>query len=155
MSRTTLIRVAYVKFSPTGKSYVTRCDREDITEGHEVEVLMHAGTTKAYYIEGVVTLVSHQRWNCSCHTVNHACEVEYMLDDNGHLNRKINLTNEPVSPIDERKAQINSYVNTLPESSRDEMRAIYEAVAHEDSEVAYLSDGVWIRPDGSLDDRGR
>lgn len=155
MSQTPLIRVAHVRFTPKGKSYATRCDREDILVGHEVEVLMHAVTEKAYYIDGMVTAVSHQRWNCSCHTVNHVCELEYIIDDDGLLDRKINLNINPEPPSADWQVQRESYYNTLPESSKNEMREIYNAIAHEDGEDAYLGDGIWISADGSLDDRGR
>jgi hypothetical protein len=40
--------------------------------------------------------------------------------------------------------------------SQDEMRDIYEALAIDDSGAdVYLSDGVWLGRDGTLDDRGR
>ncbi len=51
------------------------------------------------------------------------------------------------------------YIRNLPQSSaceaRNEMIEIYEAVSPGDDEDAYLGDGMWIRSDGSLDDRGR
>jgi hypothetical protein len=40
--------------------------------------------------------------------------------------------------------------------SQDEMRDIYEALAIDDSGAdVYVSDGVWLGRDGTLDDRGR
>lgn len=40
--------------------------------------------------------------------------------------------------------------------SQDEMRDIYEALAIDNSGAdVYLSDGVWLGRDGTLDDRGR
>lgn len=134
MSKNPLIRVAGVKFNNNGKSYPTRCDREDINEGDEVEVLMRAGTSKEHIMQGEVTEISLHRWECSCHVINLASEVEYSIDSDGSLNRIVTSSNS---------------------MEKHEMRELYKAVSIEDGEDAYLGDGVWISSDGSLDDRGR
>lgn len=40
--------------------------------------------------------------------------------------------------------------------SRDgDMTEVYDALSDGDGEAVYLSDGVWLKPDGSTEDRGR
>lgn len=153
--RTPLIRVAHVKFTPNGKAYPARCDRQDICEGHEVEVLMRADSEDAYFIDGVVDSISHHRWNCSCRVVNLTREVEYSISADWIVERKVTVTSAPVYSIADWRERKNRYYDSLPTSARDEMREIYNAVAADDGEDAYLSDGIWIKPDGTLEDRGR
>lgn len=56
----------------------------------------------------------------------------------------------------EQKAK---YIRSLPKDSikesRYEMRDIYDAIANEPGEDAYLGDGMWISSDGSVRDKGR
>lgn len=155
MSKTKLIRVAFVKFSPNGKAYPTRCDREDICEGNEVEVLMRANSVDAYYMEGIVDSIAHHRWNCTCRVTNLTSEVEYSFTDDGMFHREVKLRTAPVYSITAWRENKKQYYESLPVSAKSEMREIYEAVAGSDGEEAYLGDGIWIKPDGSLDDRGR
>ena len=153
MSNNRLIRVAFVKFSANGKAYPTRCDREDIREGHEVEVLMRANSDDAYYIDGTIDSITHHRWNCTCRVVNLTSEVEYSINDDGMFDRKVKLPSAPVYSIADWREKKKQYYDGLSISARSEMRDIYEATAGNDGEDAYLGDGVWITPDGSLDDR--
>lgn len=155
MSSNRIIRVAFVKFSSNGKAYPTRCDREDIREGHEVEVLMRANSADAYYMDGTVDFIEHHRWNCTCRVVNLINEVEYSITDNGMFERKVQLPNAHVYFIADWREKKKQYYEGLSVSARSEMRDIYEAVAGNDGEDAYLDNGVWIGPDGSLDDRDR
>ncbi|MCK2097783.1 hypothetical protein [Thauera aromatica] len=55
-----------------------------------------------------------------------------------------------------RYFQIFDSYNNIDSRTEDEMRELYEAIAvdNEGGDV-YLSDGVWLRSDGSLHDRGR
>lgn len=155
MKKSKQVRVAHVRFSSTGKAYPTRCDREDIREGNEVEVLMRANSDASYYMEGIIDTISYHRWHCTCHVVNLISEVEYSITDDGMFDRKVNLPAAPVYSIADWKERKKGYNEGLSPDVRSEMRDIYEAVAGNDGENAYLSDGVWITPDGSLDDRGR
>ena len=163
MNTNPIIRVAHVKFSPNGKSYPARCDRDDILEGHNVEVLMRAGTNEACYMNAEVTSISRQRWNCSCHVVNHAHEVEYSFENSVEegfvMHRTVDLTKKLITPNSEleseRTSQKKQYNNDIPESSCSEMQELYEAIAHDDGEDVYLCDGVWMSADGSIHDRGR
>lgn len=154
MSENKLIRVAFVKFSPKGKVYPTRCDREDIREGDEVEVLMRANSVDAYYIEGMVDSITHQRWNCTCRVVNLTSEVEYSFTDDGIFNREVKLPTAPVYSISVWREKKKQYYESLPASAQSEMREIYEAVVGNHGEDAYVGDGIWIKADGSLDERG-
>lgn len=155
MSDQKLIRVAFVRFSPNGKAYPARCDRVDILCGHEVEVLMRAQSDNAYYMDGVVERVESHRWHCTCQVANLLSEVEYSISDDGHFHRKVNRASAKVYTISDWNERKSRYHESLPLSARDEMREIYEAAAGNDGEVAYLNDGMWITPDGDLDDRGR
>lgn len=155
MSKNRLIRVAFVKFSANGKTYPTRCDREDIREGNEVEVLMRANSADAYYMDGTVESIAHRRWNCTCRITNLTSEVEYAITDDFTVDRKVKLPTAPVYSLAERRERKKQYYEGLSVSARSEMLDLYEAVAGNDGEDAYLSNGVWIKPDGSLDDRGR
>lgn len=150
-----LIRVAFVKFSANGKAYRTRCDREDIREGDEVEVLMRANSADAYYMDGTVDSIAYHSWNCTCRVVNLIGEVEYSITDDGTFHRRVKLPTAPVYSIADWREKKRQYYEGLSVSARSEMRDIYEATAGNDGEDAYLGDGLWIKPDGSLDDRDR
>lgn len=151
MGKTPLQRIAFVKFTPQGKSYAMKCDRDDLVVGDEVEVLMYAGSTKECYSSGEITSVSHQRWNCSCHVLNHVCEVNLTFDNRG-LVRTIDYSNETKKKIQEWRAERDNSSNVVDNS---EMRDIYLSITPEIGEDAYLSDGLWITPDGTIKDRGR
>lgn len=153
MSNNRLVRVAFVKFSPNGKAYPARCDREDIREGHEVEVLMRANSADAYYIDGTVIAIAHRQWNCRSHVVNLTSEIDYSISDDGMFERKVRLPTAPVYSIKEWQEKKKRYNASLAVSAQNEMRDIFEAVAGDDGEDAYLGDGIWITADGSLDDR--
>lgn len=162
MSRTPLARIAYVQFSPQGKSYPLACEREDIGPGDEVDVCMFVGTPKAFNMDGVVTSIAYERWECRSRVEYLTREVSYTLDENFVFTRTINVapsTATPdgrVVPLDRLRAERRKrYAGTLPKAHRTEMQDIYDAVAGEEGCDAYLGDGVWISPDGSLDDRGR
>lgn len=154
---TSLNRIAFVKLSPLGKSYAMRCEREDFRVGDHVEVEMYAGTERSYFDDGVITSISFHRWNCSCHVVNHREEVSYSVDTTKgfQLIRRVDLKGRPNISVEQWRQEKAPYFDCLPAAARDKLRAIYEAVVPEDGEDAYLGDGVWIRPDGSLDDCGR
>lgn len=157
MARTPIVRVAFVQLSPQGKSYAMRCDREDLGVGDEVEVCMYAATERAYYDTGVITDISHHRWECSCHVANHRDEVTYSVStENGFsFLRKVDISTRKQRSPSEREAERRIYLDSLSSQARDEMVEIYEAIAPEEGEDAYLGDGIWIRADGTMDDRGR
>ena len=155
MIKNTIARVAFVRFTTMGKLYPARCDRIDILEGHNVEVLMRAESENAYYITGVIEHIEFHRWHCSCRIENLVDEVEYYFTKNGMFEREINLRSANPYGVVESKEREEGRTDNLSLSVRREMQDIYQAIAGEDGEDAYLSDGVWIRPDGSLDDCGR
>lgn len=155
MSNQKLTRVAFVRFSPNGKAYPTRCDRSDIVEGNEVEVLMRSESNGAYYMDGVVDRIEFHRWHCSCRVVNLLGEVEYTISDDGVFERHVNLASAKVYAVPDWSERKQGYYETLSSGARDEMRGIYDAVVGKDGEDAYLGDGMWITPEGDIDDRGR
>ena len=157
MNRNPVQRVAFVKLTPQGKSYAMRCDREDLGVGDDVEVEMYAGTERAYWDDGTITAVEFHRWDCSCHVKNHVEEVSYSVDDSEGfvLVRCVDLSRRSKMPIKQWRKEKAPYFESLSASARSDMRGIYDAIAHEDGEDAYLGDGIWVRPDGSMDDRGR
>lgn len=117
---------------------------------------MHAGSEKAFNMDGVVTEILHERWNCSCHVVNLTSEVEYSMGADGILIRdlKASPAQSPIS-IASWRARKLKYQEGLPSSDRSELRRIYENMASVKGESTYLGDGVWITPSGDLEDRGR
>lgn len=149
------VRLAFVRFSPNGKAYPTRCDRPDIVDGNEVEVLMRALSDGAYYMDGVVDRIEFHRWHCTCHVVNLLSEIEYTMSDEGVFERHVNLAPARVYAVSDWNERKRTYYEALPLGVRDEMRDIYEAIVGKDGEDAYLGDGMWITPEGDLDDRGR
>jgi hypothetical protein len=147
-------RIAFVRFTPEGKSYAMKCDREDLIVGDEVEVLMYAGSNKEYFHSGEITSVSHDRWNCSCHVLNHVCEVNLSFDEK-ELNRIVEHSHRTKIKIDEWRSQRASLSQVYTDSSKSEMQEIYSAIAPEEGEDVYLSDGMWLTPEGDTEDRGR
>ncbi len=87
--------------------------------------------------------------------VNLTSEVEYSVTADCTFERKVKLPTAPVYSIADWREKKNQYYKGLSVSARSEMRDIYEAAAGNDGEDAYLGDGIWIKPDGSLDDRDR
>ena len=89
MSKTPMIRVATIKFSPQGKRYLARCDRRDIGVGDKVEVLAHDGC----YENAEVVGIQHERWHCTrINVVNLASEFEHRFcldDDDFYLTRTV------------------------------------------------------------------
>jgi CII-binding regulator of phage lambda lysogenization HflD len=47
----------------------------------------------------------------------------------------------------------HEYVNHTNEMVNSEMASLYSAITHEDGEPTYLSDGVWLYPDGTMGER--
>lgn len=119
-------RIAFVKLSPEGKSYAMRCERRDLGVGDEVEVLMHAESEKAHYDDGVITDISHERWDCSCHVVNHVSEVHYSFDADG-FTRSVDLKNPKSQQIESWRAQKAPYLRLVSDSARTDRRGLREA----------------------------
>jgi len=157
MNKNPLHRIAFVRLTPHGKTYAMRCAREDLHVDDHVEIEMFEGTERSYFDDGVITAISFQRWDCSCHVVNHYSEVSYTVDStNGFtLVRNVDTAGRSNKSAKDWRQEKTPYLESLPTSARDDMRAIYEAVAPGNGQDAYLGDGVWIRPDGSLEDTGR
>lgn len=44
----------------------------------------------------------------------------------------------------------HSYKDFSNEVARQEMQSIYQDITHEDGEATYLSDSMWLHPDGTL-----
>jgi hypothetical protein len=47
----------------------------------------------------------------------------------------------------------HSYKDHTNEMARQEMQSIYRGITHCDGEATYLSDGMWLLPDGTLEER--
>jgi len=133
MARMPLVRIALVKFTIYGKSYVARCDREDIGVGSEVVVLMRARTPTPFLIDGVVTEIQYKRWDCSCRVLHLAAEDSgFLLCESGG-------------------ATPNNAQTT--HCARKEMAELYEHLTTGDAESVYLGDGTWLSSDGLLHER--
>ena len=154
MSRSQLQRIAFVKLSPKGKSYAMRCDRKDLVEGNNVEVLMYASTKKEYYDDGYITSISHERWSCSCHVVNLICEVSYKFHNNG-FTRIIKKSPKTRIKITSWRAHKAPYIESLGHCVVNDMQELYDSIAPESGEDAYLGDGIWVKAYGSTEDRGK
>lgn len=153
MSKNKLVRVAFVRYSPNDKSYPALCERKDMVVGDKVEVLMRARSKDTYSMQGTVDQIEYRRWSYSCIVEFLAKETEYFFTEDGKFDRRINLSANLDADDAERIRNRRGYYEGLPAFARDEMREIYEAAAGEDGEAAYLGDGVWITPNGRLEDR--
>lgn len=47
----------------------------------------------------------------------------------------------------------HSYKDFSNEIARQEMQSIYQEITHEEGGATYLSDGMWLHPDGTLEQR--
>lgn len=158
MSRSPIQRVAFVKLTPQGKDYATRCDREDLGVGDHVEVLMHAESAQPHWDSGVIEDIAYLRWDCSCHVQCHRDELRIEIDStNGfEMRHTIDLSNSPRKTLEQiQQEKTTAIARRRPEPEDADMRSLYHDLAPVDGDDVYLSDGVWLRPDGSFDDRGR
>lgn len=126
-------RIAYVKLSPQGKSYAMQCERRDLIPGDEVEVLMYAGTERAYYDDGVITDIAHERWACSCHVVNHINEVKYSFDASGFTREVVSLQRGTQTP-ETWRAHKEPYLRLVSDSTRSDRSELRAADATRDEE---------------------
>lgn len=126
-------RIAYVRLSPQGKSYAMQCDRKDLSVDDEVEVLMYAGTDRAYYDNGVITDIAHQRWDCSCQVVNHINEVKYTFDASG-FTREVNESQRRTQAPDTWRDQKAPYLRLVSVSTRFDRSGLLEADASREDE---------------------
>lgn len=133
MGRRPVRRIAYVKLSPQGKSYAMQCERKDLNPGDEVEVLMYAGTERAYYDDGVITDITHERWDCSCHVVNHIDEVKYSFDASGFSREVIALQRGTQTP-EAWRAHKAPYLRLVSDSTRSDRSELRAADASSDKE---------------------
>lgn len=147
-----LKRIAYVRLSQNRTSYLMLCPREDLGMDDEVEVLLRPHDSDSTYMDGTITGVTWQRWNCHSQVLNHRSEVSYTIDDTDGFKRirHIDLTRGADNATEQAERKWSSYSEP---STRDETLEMYDAVAGEDGEDTYLDDGVWIRPDGSVESR--
>jgi hypothetical protein len=132
--RNPLIRVAHIKYSPQGSIYSARCDRRDIEPGNEVEVLFKGDT----YQRAEVVGISFERWQCRDVVLNLVSEVRWIMNPDGTMSRSV----------------IEPEFDKVGDAGED-MRDVYEAASSGDGGDAYLSDGLWISPDGTIKDKGR
>jgi hypothetical protein len=158
MSRRPIQRVAFVRLTPQGKAYAMRCDREDLGVGDHVEVLMYAESAQSHWDSGVIEDVAYLPWDCSCHVKCHRDEMRIDIDaTNGfQMRHTIDVSGGPrktLGQIQQEKA--TAMVRHCPAQEGAEMRSLYHDLAPVDGDDVYLSDGVWLRPNGSFDDRGR
>jgi hypothetical protein len=149
---TPLKRIAYVRLSENGTSYPMLCPREDLDVDDEVEVLLRPHDSDSTYMDGTITGVTWQRWDCRSQVLNHRSEVSYTIDDTDGFKwiRQVDLTRGADNATEQAERKWTPYSEL---STRDEMLEMYDAVAGEDGEDAYLGDGVLIRPDGSVKSR--
>lgn len=154
MGKANLVRVAFVRFSLSGKSYPARCDRRDIREGDEVEVLMRADSESPYYLRGIIENIQFERWTCSCRIDNLTSEIKYSFSSDGYLDREVNLSSARIYSVLDWSERKRGYFARKSAFGRNEMQDVYDAVAGDDGEDAYLGDGVWLSSEGSLHDRG-
>lgn len=128
------------------------CPREDLGVDDEVEVLLRPHDSDGTYMDGIITGVTWQRWNCRSQVLNHRSEVSYTIDDTDGFKwiRHVDLTRRADNTTEQSERKRTPYSEP---SARNEMLEIYDAIAGEDGEDAYLGDGVWIRPDGSVTSR--
>ncbi|BCM75947.1 hypothetical protein KAM329D_37040 [Aeromonas caviae] len=47
----------------------------------------------------------------------------------------------------------HSYKDFSNEMARQEMQSLYQDITHSEEEATYLSDGMWLHPDGTLEQR--
>ena len=128
-------RIAYVRLSPQGKSYAMRCDRRDLIEGDAVEVLMHADSERAYYDDGLITGISHERWECSCHVVNHIHEVRYSFDSEG-FTREVDLDNRKPQSATSWRNQKAPYLRLVSDSAKSDRKGMHETIPPASAEDA-------------------
>ena len=88
MHSKSLVRIAYVRFTPQGSDHVAQCDREDIGVGAKVEVLMHADTPQPTRQTAVVVGIAHERWSCRCRVDNLCSEVSYTFEGEPKMLRR-------------------------------------------------------------------
>lgn len=145
--RKPLKRIAFVRFAPNGSSYPTACPRSDLGVGDEVEVWMRAGQPDEHYLQGIITAVRRERWQCSCRTVNLASEVAYAWvrdPETGKMTRQRQVVRQPVA--------IGHDACGYEDDDGDEydLRDVYAACQHEDGADAYLGDGLYLTAGGRL-----
>lgn len=133
MTNKPLRRIAFVQLSPHGKSYAMRCDRDDLEINDEVEVLMYAGTDREYFDDGLITDISHHRWECSCHVVNHISEIEYTFSDEGFTREVKAPSREERSPKAWREHKA-PYLRLVSDSTRTDRSELREAGADDANE---------------------
>lgn len=146
-----LQRIAFVRFTPKGKSYAMKCDREDLIVGDEVGVVMYAGTNKECHQSGEITSISYEHWNCSCVVLCHTCEIQISLEDDDIV--------FIIDRSDKSQAEIQKWRSDRKERNNinydSDMKDVYTSIAPEIGDDVYLSDGMWLTPDGNIEDRGR
>lgn len=158
MSRSPIQRVAFVRLTPQGKAYAMRCDREDLGVGDQVEVLMYVESAQPHWDSGVIEDVAYLRWNCSCHVKCHRDAMRIEIDStNGfQMRHTIDLSKGPRKPpVQTQQEKATAMARRRPEPEGADTPSLYHDLASVDGDDVYLSDGVWLRPDGSFDDRGR
>lgn len=64
MTNNRVHRIAYVRYSQFGKPYVAKCDRQDIVPGDRVYVSKRTEAEDGLILDGTVTDITYQRWNC-------------------------------------------------------------------------------------------
>lgn len=156
MSNRPIQRIAYVKLTPRGTAYPMRCEREDLGIGDRVAVLMHANSPQPHWDSGIIEHIAYQRWNCSCHVKCHSDEMRVEFDLTNGFRHTIDLSKGPrKTPEQIRREKAEATAGRHHEPEGYDLRSVYRDLAPVEGEDVYLSDGVWLRPDGSLDDRGR
>jgi len=63
------------------------------------------------------------------------------------------LSDDDLRPFNYQVDLYYKYRNYTNEMVNNEMKNLYEAITHCDGEATYLSDGVWLYPDGHMEER--
>ncbi len=145
-NRKPLRRIAWVRFSPNGSSYPTACPRSDLGAGDEVDVWMRAGQPDEHYLQGIITAVRRERWQCSCRTVNLASEVEYgwVVDEaSGEITFERRV-------LEAASTQNDDDWDDLEEDDEHSLSELYEAMGEGNGAPLYLNDGMWLSARGRV-----
>ena len=62
-------------------------------------------------------------------------------------------SNEDLENLDYDVENYHAYKNHTNKMVDNEMVQIYEAITHLDGEATYLMDGMWLLPDGTMEER--
>lgn len=81
------------------------------------------------------------------------CGKKWIHDINA-LKRKLGVSsNEELEHLDYDVKNFHKYKNHTNQMVDDEMLQLYNSITHLDGAATYLMDGMWLLPDGSMEER--